>query len=247
MGKIYSQDYVINYFDSDIFLKAKITSILKFFENNAVMQSESLNVGLDYYREKGVIWVLHKWDVKINRMPDFKETVTVTTQPYSFNGFYAYRYYEIFNSSGDKIITAKTEWLFIDTSKRRPIKINEEMYNKYGLTGDENKPLQIRNINPPQNVDEEKTFTVRRSDIDTNRHVNNIQYVAWAMEAVPENIIENFELSDLIVVYKKETDIKSVVKSQVEVKEEKNSLRCIHLIADEEKEVSLIETRWKKK
>lgn len=247
MGRIYNQDYTINYFDSDLFQNAKITSILRFFENNAVMQSESLEIGLDYYEQEGVIWVLHKWDVKINRIPKFKEKINVTTQPYSFRGFYAYRYYEVLDSKGEKIITANTEWLFLNAVKKRPIKIISEMYNKYGLTEEDNKPLKIRDINAPENYSEEKTFSVRRSDIDSNHHVNNIQYVEWAVEAVPDEIILRYDLTDLIVVYKKEANPESEIFSRIKVEKSDNRLICHHLISDKEKDVCVMETVWEEK
>ena len=36
-------------------------------------------------------WLLLRWDVKVNRYPDYLENVVVQTIPYSMDRFYAYR------------------------------------------------------------------------------------------------------------------------------------------------------------
>ena len=245
MSNVYSQKYLINYYDVDLELKAKVISLLRFCENNAVMQSENLGVGIDYYKKNQVLWVLHKWDVKIYKYPKFKDEIVVNTKPNSFKGFYAYRYFEILNDKKEMIVEAHTEWLFIDAVKKRPIKIIEEMFNKYGLTEKDNLPLEMRPVQVPGTTDYEKSFSVRNSDIDTNNHVNNVQYIAWALEVVPQEIVKNYEITDLKVVYKKEADSQGIIHSKLEIIDEENSKRCVHLISDQEKEVCQIETIWK--
>ncbi|MGK7389968.1 MAG: hypothetical protein ACNS60_06440, partial [Candidatus Cyclobacteriaceae bacterium M2_1C_046] len=35
-------------------------------------------------------------------------------------------------------------------------------------------------------MEESKNFKVRRSDLDINQHVNNVKYIEWALEVLPE-------------------------------------------------------------
>lgn len=60
----YTKNYFIHYFSTDIKRNLRVTSLMKFFEDIAVLQSESLNVGLDYYEKEKCAWVMYKWDVK---------------------------------------------------------------------------------------------------------------------------------------------------------------------------------------
>lgn len=37
----------------------------------------------------------------------------------------------------------------------------------------------------------------RRSDMDPNGHVNNVAYLAWAMEVVPEQVFQDYQLCEV--------------------------------------------------
>jgi medium-chain acyl-[acyl-carrier-protein] hydrolase len=39
-------------------------------------------------------------------------------------------------------------------------------------------------------ADLERSFRVRMSDLDWNRHVNHVIYVAWALETAPQDFLE---------------------------------------------------------
>lgn len=41
----------------------------------------------------------------------------------------------------------------------------------------------------------------RRSDIDMNGHVNNVTYLAWALETVPQDIYDNCHLYQVSRLY----------------------------------------------
>lgn len=37
----------------------------------------------------------------------------------------------------------------------------------------------------------------RRSDVDMNGHINNVTYIAWALETVPRDVYYNYELQQV--------------------------------------------------
>lgn len=37
----------------------------------------------------------------------------------------------------------------------------------------------------------------RRSDVDMNGHINNVTYIAWALETVPCDVYHNYELQQV--------------------------------------------------
>ena len=37
----------------------------------------------------------------------------------------------------------------------------------------------------------------RRSDVDMNGHINNVTYLAWALETVPRDVYYNYELEQV--------------------------------------------------
>jgi hypothetical protein len=37
----------------------------------------------------------------------------------------------------------------------------------------------------------------RRSDMDPNGHINNVAYLAWAMEVIPDHVYQQYQLSEV--------------------------------------------------
>jgi medium-chain acyl-[acyl-carrier-protein] hydrolase len=241
---LFERNYFVHYYDSDIKQRLTISSLMKYFEDVAILHSEDAGIGLKYYEQKKVAWVLYKWGIIINHYPKFKETIKVRTRAVSLNGFKAYRYFDILDKSGNQIVVANSMWLFVNTNTKRPIKINEDMFTHYGVDHNYKEELQIEEVRTLNKIDAEKDFYIRYSDIDTNQHVNNIAYVNWAMEVIPENIIKDYTLKELNVVYKKETKLGNMIKSSVEIKDNNNVIECIHLISENGIELCGLETKW---
>ena len=242
---LFEQEYRIHYYEIDYRKKALITSLMNYLDDVAMCQSEKLGVGVDYLKERNIAWMLYKWDIKIHKYPVYGDSVKVRTLPHSFKKFYAYRLFDILNLQGEKLVSANSAWLLINTSKKRPIKITKDMYRAYHIQSAE--PLEMEEIKQPSSIDVEKEFHVRYSDIDTNRHVNNVKYAAWAIETLPLDIVLNYTLANLKVTYKKETTYGKTIKALTQVLNHSDNITCLHSIVDEDgKVLCLLESRWVK-
>ncbi|MFT5872595.1 MAG: medium-chain acyl-[acyl-carrier-protein] hydrolase [Clostridium sp.] len=239
------RDYNIHYYEVDINKRALITSIIDYLGDMAMYQSEMLGVGIEHLRENKMAWVLYKWDISMESYPLLNETIKVKTFAHSFNKFYAYRKYEIIDVEGNRIGHASSVWILINTDRRRPIRITKDMYGTYGIDDNNNTPIDIEAILPITTVDSEKSFQVRYSDIDTNMHVNNAKYVAWALETVPKDVVVNYELKNIKVTYEKETTYGETIKVSTEIIRQENKIICRHKIINEEgTELTLLESIW---
>lgn len=243
----YEREYFIHYYDCDNNLKLGITGLLRYFEDIALLQSEDADIGLKYYHKNNVAWVLYKWDISINCYPAYKEKIKVITEPISFARFYAYRSFEVRNQQDEVLVTANSLWFFVDTSTRKPTKIIADMFRGYGIGPEVKKELPIEEIRLPVKTDLQKEFIVRQSDIDLNNHVNNIRYIEWALEMVPNIISQNFTLKRLKVNYKKETHYGRRINSVIEIVDEGDSKTCSHKITDEGEDICFIESQWGEK
>ena len=242
----YERDYFIHYYDTGLNRKATISSMMRYFEDIAILHSEAVNIGLDYYYGNEVVWVLYKWDIKINRYPKFQETVKVRTKACSLKGFQAYRSFDILDSAGNILVTANSMWLFVNTKTKRPTKITEDMFKHYEVDRTKMEELPIGEVRQLQKEDKKKEFYIRYSDIDTNNHVNNITYVDWAIEVIPENILKDYNLKELKVFYKKEIGYGKMISSSVEILNDESNLECVHLISAGGVPLCQLETMWVK-
>lgn len=248
MGSVETvRDYYVHYYEVDYKKQCLINSLMNYFEDIAILQSEKLGIGIDYLNENKIAWVLYKWDIKIERYPVYAETVKVRTYPYSFIKFYAYRRYEVIDSNENVIVSGNSMWLLINTETKRPVKIPEHIYDTYGLSKDNADALEIEDAAPLSKIDNIKEFEVRYSDIDTNRHVNNVKYVDWSIETVPLEIVLNYTLKRLKVTYKKETTYGETIKASIESVKSDSGITCMHKISDlNDRELCILETEWAK-
>ncbi|KAF7124229.1 hypothetical protein RHSIM_Rhsim12G0088000 [Rhododendron simsii] len=65
------------------------------------------------------------------------------------------------------------------------------------------------------------------SDLDVNYHVNNVKYVKWILETVPEGFLKDHQISSMILEYKRECTSCDIVRSLCEPQEDE-ILGCIN-------------------
>ncbi|MCU7494534.1 MAG: acyl-ACP thioesterase [Ignavibacteria bacterium] len=240
----YERNYFIHYYDSDLKKRALITSLMRYFEDIAILQSEEASVGLDYYTKNRVAWVLYKWDIEILDYPKFKDTIRVVTCPMAFAKFYAFRSFDIYSSKDEHLVKGGSMWFFVDMNSRRPSTIPQEVYDSYQISPANSKPLEIEDPKAPGEITYKASFKVRQSDIDTNAHVNNIKYIEWALEALPQETFNNYTLRRIKVVYKKETMYGRVIDSSASETKDAGRLTFRHKISDGDLDLCFIETEW---
>ena len=240
-----SREYNIHYYEVDIHKRALITSIINYLGDMAMYQSETLGVGIDYLKKNKMAWVLYKWDITMLSYPLLNETIKVKTYAHSFKKFYADRKYDIFDGKQNKIGHADSVWILINTETRRPMRVTKDLYEVYGIDDSSNTLKNMENILSINEVDSEKSFKVRYSDIDTNMHVNNVKYAAWAIETIPEEIMLTKELKSIKVTYIKETKYGEIIKVSTQVLQEVDRTICRHRVENEEGvELTLLESIW---
>jgi medium-chain acyl-[acyl-carrier-protein] hydrolase len=219
--------------------------MIRFFEDIAIQQSESLGVGVEFYHKEKVGWMLSRWRININRLPRFGEVIKIITNPKAFSGFYANREFVVLDKDACEIITANTLWIFVNLETRRPARISQIMYDKYAPSERDMKTFtKLEEIKTIEKVDYSKQFRVRLSDIDTNGHVNNSQYINWSMETYPVEIHSGHSIKKLTVNYLKETSRDDIVSAKTVIENSGEFICCASEITSGETVVARIESGW---
>ena len=164
-------------------------------------------MGVDYFNELHQVWMLSAWQICVNRYPHLCERITVGTAPYDFKGFIGSRNFEMKTQEGEVLAYANSVWSLMDTRKMMPAKPNERMLSGYVL--EEKYPMEYapRKIGLPPEGQAMEPFEVKTHHLDTNKHVNNGQYVRMAMEYVPKD----FRVGQLRVEYKSQAVLEDMV------------------------------------
>jgi len=166
--------------------KAKMQTIFDLFQETAGNHALKLNFDVTQLQEKQLTWVLHRLQVRIERYPEWRETVTVRTWPSGGDSLRAYRDFLILDSEENILGRALSYWLMIDLDSRRPVRIPNEVLNMAPSDIKHVLPVKKERPTPPEETDVEKIFSVRKSDLDVNNHVNNARYVEWITETLSE-------------------------------------------------------------
>ena len=168
--------------DADGFLT--MTGIINYFQDCSIFHSEDCGVGVQWLKDRHRAWMLSSWRILVDRTPRFGEKVRVSTWPYAFKGIYGYRNFAIQNDAGDFLVRADSLWFLSDTATLLPVRVTEEDVRAYGSN---EPPIEMekvpRKIQVPDELEEKEPILVTYHHIDTNRHVNNAQYVEMARQA----------------------------------------------------------------
>lgn len=177
-----------------------LPAVIDYMQDCTNFQSEDLGAGLEYHKEHGLMWVLNSWQVVMERYPAMGEKITVGTQAYAYEKMFGYRNFLITDSSGECIAKANSIWVLMDLKKGRPMIVTPEIGDIYGKA----EPLQMeyapRKIKVPKDGLSRQKFIVHSFQLDTNKHVNNRQYVQMAMECLDKED----RVKELRVEYKKQ-------------------------------------------
>ena len=165
--------------------RATIQSICNLLQETAASHALQLNVDISNLREQNLTWVLHRLQVRMSRYPSWRDTVFIKTWPSSGDTLRAFRDFQIMDSSGDEIGTALSYWLMLNIETRRPVRMPDEILD---LAPEDVKhvfEINTERLRAGENYTISESYRVRRSDLDLNEHVNNVQYIDWTMDTLP--------------------------------------------------------------
>lgn len=237
--------YNIHYYEVDYRKKCLITTLINYFQDIAIFQSEQLGVGLNYLSDKNHSWVLYQWDINIDRYPMLGEAVKVTTKALSLKGINAYRNFSVLDCENRTIVNADSRWVLLDVKNMKIINIPKEFKQTYGVEDAYATPLKLKKPVEPREFHYSKDFQIRYSDIDTNRHVNNAKYVDLALETMPLEVVQSNMLRHLKILYKNQGRYGDTVKSLTELRDTEQGRVGRHkIVSKEQKPLCLLETYW---
>lgn len=212
---MYTFDSRVRYSEVGVDGNMTLESLLDYFQDCSTFHSEDIGLGVDYFNGLHQVWLLSAWQICVNRYPHLCERIVIGTAPYDFKGFVGCRNFEMRTKEGEVLAYANSIWSLMDTVKMMPARPNEQMLAGYVLSDKYPMEYAPRKISVPGNGQAMEPFVVRPHHLDTNKHVNNGQYVRMAMEYVPEG----FEVRQLRVEYKSQAVLDDVISPVAAVNE----------------------------
>ncbi|MCK5388670.1 MAG: hypothetical protein KAJ22_05230 [Candidatus Izimaplasma sp.] len=205
---MYYQDYYIHTYDVDKNKYLKVSALLNYFQDAMVHNADSFGAGTDYYQAIGLLWVLVDYEIDIIKLPYGKTTVTCGTIPYDLKRFFAFRKWELRDSNGELLATAKGKFVLIDVFTKQIVNPTGEIVSvfKQMLEDAPDKPFS-KNKKLDGDILYRSEDTVKSSYIDINNHMNNVYYMILAYNNIPHYLLEEYFIENISITYKKESII----------------------------------------
>ena len=202
--------------------KATIKAMMKYLENIACVHSDMVGYGINTIEETGVVWILLDWKFKIIERPKYGQNIKVRTWSRKMEKCSAYRDFQILDENGNVLAIATTKWVLLDASTRKIQRIPEEFTAKYQSEPERNVfGEEIEKLQETENEEYSVQVKTRRTDLDINNHVNNLNYLDLAYEILPDEVY-NAELKNVRITYKHQTEPGEIVNVSYTKKENKN-------------------------
>lgn len=203
---IYTYNYKIKYSDVGSNNNLTLKSLVNILQESAIAHSDIAGFGINQTSITHLAWLLLNWKVKMFSRPKCNDELTVKTWPTSFDKLYSFRDFEVYDKNNNLVTIASSKWFPIDTESKKIKKITPEISEAYGEPVTKSvfeNPFKEK-ILVPEDLKLNFNYTIQRRDIDTNGHVNNINYIDFALETLDEEIFNNNVFNNLEIVYKKE-------------------------------------------
>ncbi len=185
----------------------KITNygILAFLEDVASLHSDSVGYGVKDIETKKRAWLLMDWNLNVKQRPGFGEELKVKTWAVSPEkiSYHTYRAFEVFDKNDNIVATAISKWVFFDTEAKKICKVDDEILSLYNPEAVSQEEIEkIDRLKEQENISSISEYKIRRSDIDVNNHMHNLNYLNLAYEALPNEIYNGEELNNVHIMYK---------------------------------------------
>jgi medium-chain acyl-[acyl-carrier-protein] hydrolase len=199
----YLQHFHVRSYEVDLRHSITPASILNYMQETASAHAGLLGYGYaDIMREKKA-WVLLRSYTEISGTAGIGEEIAVETRIASIEKITGTRDFLISAKDGSEIARSRSIWILMDLESRKPVRLNTINSSVSGREPLINfSPEKIQPDLPMQQIYERN---IGYSCIDINQHVNNVKYIEFAMDALPEQFLKEHRLSAVQINFLTET------------------------------------------
>jgi len=246
LALFYEDTFKIRAYEAGPDGRVTIQSVCNYLQEAAASHAVKMGLAMNSLIKENMTWVLSRLHIRMNEYPFWLDAIRIETWPAVKDKYFAIRDFRLFNSAGKKIGTASSSWMIIDTVSRKPVALPSYMDGFQNEQKHRALKDPFEKLPKAQNAEYEKHFNVRLGDLDMNRHVNSVHYLAWGMETVPKEVWQGYLLSDVEINYRFECYYGQSIISRSEKQENEAGLTFIHQLfrEDDGREITRLRSSW---
>lgn len=250
---VFRQAFVIRSYEIGPDQTATMETLMNLLQETAlnhVANSGVAGSGFGATREmslRKLIWVVTRIHVQIDKYSSWGDVVEIETWVNAAGKNGMRRDWIIRDYKTHNIITRATStWAIMNRETRRLSKIPEEVRKELQPFYFNREAIATENYIHTQNIQKLTDQTAHRirtglaprwSDMDANQHVNNVKYIGWILESMATNVLEDYEMKNITLEYRRECRQSNVLESLTSIsKPANNHHNNIIITADEDED-----------
>lgn len=161
---------------------ASLTALAGIFQEIAGNHAHANGFGFKQMIKNGHIWVLTRFKMEIYKFPLWGEKINVSTWIVNREKFFSRRDFQIHNENNELSVSASSGWMLLNMKTKRP-KLVDALEMDIPMQPDKLAiNAGLTKINALDFSETKADYTVRYSDLDVNRHVNNVKYMRMFLD-----------------------------------------------------------------
>lgn len=198
---IWTENYPIRFYHVKKSKTVCPTLLCDFMQDSSVNHIEALGFSLDELHNNKHGWVLSKMYLKLNSLPEWKNSVKIKTWQPGLHKLYGIRDFILSDDVGNEIGRATTYWLAIDTDNHKILRpetyLNSKIFNSTERAFVK-APVKLNNV---MEYDHSICFKVHSNNLDLNGHTNSIVYLKWVFKILKDLVPDEYSISEIEANY----------------------------------------------
>ena len=200
----YRKQFQVYRHDGDHLGRMKPGALLRCAQQIATEHAESAGLTDELYASTHTAFVLAKMAMHLNRTLRVDEMLTLVTQPEQLKRAVNKRITVVLDENGREAALIDSRWVLIDTEKRAILRKHPpEFEDRWAQDVPRELPMKMTKA-PAALCEPAGTHRATYSRCDMNGHLNNTRYADVICDALPMEVWETGELTDLMIFYHRE-------------------------------------------
>lgn len=158
--------------------------IIRYFQDCSIFHTRDSGEGITLQETSNRAWMLSSWHIVIHQYPRLGDRLKVKTWPSGIKGIYGYRNFVLEDEHEMPVVEADSTWFLLDLETGMPRRVTDKDLEPYGADGPRiAMPPVSKKIVVPEHGEVLPPVPVTLRQIDSNHHVNNVEYVEMALAA----------------------------------------------------------------
>ncbi len=239
---IFSRKHHIQGYEVGARRTAKFSTLLNQFQDIAESHAAQLGVSLDALQEKGLLWVLSRYHIRMHSLPSVGDTISIQSWPSAWERLFAIRDFRVCAPSGEEIGVASSAWLVVQANSFRPVR-GRDLLPQFRLHPERALAAEWKKIEIPETLDHQREFQVLHHDLDVNGHVNNAVYAVWALESAPDSCWQNHRPMEMEIQFLSMAFAGETVRAETAVQQSGSTYTLHHRLLKQSDKTELIRAR----